>query len=106
VQIKEIAAENDLPQEYIAKILTTLVKARILHSDRGRDGGFTLRRRASEISVLDIVEAVDGPMESTELIARGADVSTSRDAVHRMFNGALDELRRALRERHIEQMLS
>ena len=105
VQIKEIVAEHDLPHEYIAKLLTMLVKARLLNSDRGRAGGFTLRRRASEISVLDIVEAVDGPMETDDLIANVGGNPEIRNNVGDMFNGAMGHLREVLKERTIERLL-
>ncbi len=103
VQIREIAAAHALPQEYIAKLLTMLVKARILKSGRGREGGFTLRRRASEICILDIVEAVDGPLEADDLVGRadghlGASVGT-------LFKTALDHLRASLKTRTIETLL-
>lgn len=103
VQIREIAAAHSLPQEYIGKLLTILVKARILNSGRGREGGFTLRRRASEISILDIVEAVDGPIEADNLIGRSdGQISNS---IGQMFSTAVDNLRHMLKHRTIEQLL-
>jgi len=105
VQIKEIAAEHDLPHDYIAKLLTMLVKARILNSGRGRDGGFTLRRRASEISVLDIVEAVDGPVETTDMLTATNGNDEFREHVGGMFDRAMAKLREVLQERTIERLL-
>ncbi len=105
VQIKSIAAEYNLPHDYIAKLLTMMVKTRILKSDRGRDGGFTLRRRASEISILEVVEAVDGPMESDDLLGRVGGHETIHQNVEAMLDGALDTLKTILKERSVESLL-
>jgi Rrf2 family protein len=59
---KEIARRMDVPQEFLAKILKTLVKAKLAASTRGAHGGYMLGRPASEISFLDVMEAVEGPV--------------------------------------------
>lgn len=105
IQIREIAAEFELPHEYIAKLLTVLVKARILKSDRGRDGGFSLRRRASELAVIDIIEAVDGPLETTGLLERVGGDERIRENVLVMFADALSSLRSALARHTIDELL-
>ena len=46
----------------MAKILRNLVRARLLRSSRGVNGGFALARPASEISLLNIIEAIEGPL--------------------------------------------
>ncbi|MFG1931996.1 RrF2 family transcriptional regulator [Mycobacterium sp. NPDC048908] len=55
-----LAAHFGLPQAYLAKHLASLVRAGVLTGTTGPRGGFRLARPASEITVLDIVEAVDG----------------------------------------------
>ena len=105
VQIKEIADEFDLPHEYVAKLLTTLVKARVLKSERGRDGGFSLRRRASEISVLEIIESVDGPLETSDMLSRVGGDRQVRDNIGSMLNGALGRLRDVLAGSTVDQLL-
>lgn len=54
-----IAATSQVPAPYLAKVLKDLAKAGLLRSQRGRDGGFTLARPASETSVLAVVNAID-----------------------------------------------
>ena len=61
-----ISEEYGIPLEYLFNILQQMVKANILLSKRGPTGGFTLARPAKEISLLEIIEAVDGPI-STQL---------------------------------------
>ncbi|MBI5666235.1 MAG: Rrf2 family transcriptional regulator [Nitrospirae bacterium] len=60
VMVNEIAAERDIPQSFLAKILQTLAKAGIVESLRGVQGGFRLARKPSDISLLDVVEAMEG----------------------------------------------
>jgi Rrf2 family protein len=57
-----ISEEYDIPLEYLLKILQQLVRANVLRSKRGPRGGFTLAKPASKITMLQIIEAVDGPM--------------------------------------------
>ena len=57
-----IAREYNIPVEYLLKILHQLVRARILRSKRGPRGGFSLARPISKITMLDVIEGVEGPM--------------------------------------------
>ncbi len=59
-----VSKEYDIPLEYLLKILQQLVRANVLRSKRGPRGGFFLAHPAEEITLLQIVEAVDGPMIS------------------------------------------
>jgi len=56
---REIAAATKVPSGYLAKVMQTLVKADLVLSKRGIRGGFTLERAPDEISILDVVNAVD-----------------------------------------------
>ena len=59
-----VSKEYSIPLEYLLKILQQLVRANILRSKRGPRGGFFLAHPAEEITLLQIIEAVDGPMIS------------------------------------------
>src|SRR5881394_3883336 len=56
-----IAAARGIPDRFLLKILKPLVSARVLFSVKGPHGGYRLARKAEEISLLDVLEAVDGP---------------------------------------------
>jgi len=60
VMIDAVSRDEDIPKSFLAKIFQDLAKAGILRSQRGAGGGFTLARSAERISVLDIIEAIDG----------------------------------------------
>ncbi|MEV8436751.1 Rrf2 family transcriptional regulator [Actinosynnema sp. NPDC051121] len=70
----QLAAYYDLPAPYLAKQLQSLVKAGVLAATTGPRGGFRLARPAAEITLLQVVEAVDGassPYECREIRQRG-----------------------------------
>ncbi len=60
VGLKTIASELKIPQPFLAKILQILSRNKILNSAKGPHGGFSLMRPASEITLMDIVRAIDG----------------------------------------------
>ena len=64
VLARDIAKNHKIPLDYLLKILQQLVRADVLQSIRGPRGGFSLARPTAKISILDIVEAVDGPFSS------------------------------------------
>lgn len=67
----ELAGEANLSQPMVSKILKPLARAGLLESQRGVNGGYSLARTAEEISVADIIAAVDGPIAITECIDDG-----------------------------------
>mgnify|MGYP005849172269 CR=1 FL=1 len=60
--------ELNLPYKYLTKLMTELEKKELVSSLRGRDGGFTLKREASTIFLVDILEASGEPLESSRCI--------------------------------------
>jgi len=61
---QDISKEYDIPLEYLLKILQQLVRANVLRSKRGPRGGFSLAKPLRKITMLQIIEAVDGPVVS------------------------------------------
>jgi Rrf2 family protein len=59
---QDIAKKYNIPLEYLLKILQQLVKANLLRSKRGPRGGFSLAKPLKKITLLQVIEAVDGPM--------------------------------------------
>ena len=58
--VKQIAAQENIPAHFLAKILQQLVRKGLLRSSKGPTGGFCLRLPASDIRLLQLVEALDG----------------------------------------------
>jgi Rrf2 family iron-sulfur cluster assembly transcriptional regulator len=60
-----IAQTHGISERFLLKVLKPLVSAQILTSVKGPSGGYRLARSASDISMLDVLEAVDGPMRGS-----------------------------------------
>ncbi len=58
--LKEIADQLKIPQPYLAKILQILARKKILHSTKGPHGGFYLSIPQEKLTLMDIVDAIDG----------------------------------------------
>lgn len=72
VQIKDIAEAQDIPQHYLEQLLVTLRKSGFVKSYRGTNGGYALAKAPSEITVLEILTALEGPVEVLrEQVPRG-----------------------------------
>jgi Rrf2 family protein len=62
----QIAEEQRIPPSFLAKIISQLSIAGLIHTSRGARGGVSLARTPQEISVLEVVEAIDGPIALNE----------------------------------------
>ncbi len=64
-----IAKEKNIPPSFLAKIVSQLSVAGLLQTSRGAKGGVTLAKPADEISLLDVIEAIDGPILLNDCVA-------------------------------------
>ena len=62
VQTSEIAAQEDIPGKYLPSIIRTLARSGLIRTLRGNQGGVMLARPPEEISLLEVIEAVEGPI--------------------------------------------
>ena len=62
---RDIAVRYDIPVEFMAKVLQRLAKQGLLASHQGTHGGYLLGRPAADISVADVIQAIDGPVMVT-----------------------------------------
>ena len=62
----EIAEVQKIPPSFLAKIISQLSIAGLIHTSRGARGGVSLARSPEEVSVLEVVEAIDGPIQLNE----------------------------------------
>ena len=68
IATSKIAEEQRIPPSFLAKIISQLSIAGLLHTSRGAHGGVTLARDAKEITLLEVVEAIDGPIQLNECV--------------------------------------
>jgi Rrf2 family protein len=98
----QIAEEKDIPLSFLAKIIAQLSVAGLLQTMRGARGGVTLARPAKDINLLEVVEAIDGPIQINECVndsyqcsqhgcpMRGIWQDTQADLVNRLRNSTFD----------------
>src|SRR5690349_22030963 len=62
VPIAELARRGDIPSQFLEQLFATLRRAGVLRSQRGVKGGYSFARPATEVTVLELVELLDGPL--------------------------------------------
>lgn len=78
VQAKSIARRQAIPSRFLEQVLHAMKKAGLVASQRGAQGGYVLSRKPSEVSVVDILEALDGPLSPPTQNGRNQAGRTSR----------------------------
>lgn len=68
VPCSRLASEGGMPERFLLQILRSLVTHGILKSTRGVDGGYVLLKEAGQVSLLDIIEAMEGPLTNDVLV--------------------------------------
>lgn len=69
VTAQQIARGRIIPRAIVRRVITRLSKAHLVITTRGKGGGLTLARPANEISLLDIVQAMEGPISLNACVA-------------------------------------
>jgi len=93
IPCSKLASEGNMPERFLLQILRNLVTHGILRSTRGVDGGYALTRPPENISLLDVIEAIEGPMNADEPAGDGF----PKDSQQRL-RGALNEITQTARQ--------
>jgi Rrf2 family protein len=103
--MRKIASSMRIPPEFLSKILQKLVRAHLVRSVRGVQGGFELAQKPSEISVLDVVTAIQGPCAARECAVEGRVCSLqSCCAVHPIWTEIRDWVDNRLRRATFDEL--
>jgi Rrf2 family protein len=97
-EAREISRNEVIPERFLFKIMRSLVKAGIVKSYRGINGGFTLNRKPNEIALLNVVEAVEGPVV-INCCLRNADECNKNAASYCIVHQELGQLRQDITTR-------
>ena len=62
VTLEAVCKRRKLPKQYLTKLFAHLAKAGLIHPVRGKGGGYTLTRSPEQINLLQVIEAVEGPI--------------------------------------------
>ena len=102
-----IAKEQRIPPSFLAKIISQLSITGLLHTSRGARGGVTLARDPNEITLLEVIEAIDGPMQLNECVGDNAVCTFDIDCpIRSIWCHAQEELVARLRNTNFAQLMA
>ena len=90
-----LASEGRMPERFLLQVLRSLVAHGILESTRGVDGGYSLGRPVEDVSLLDVIEAIEGPLVSSLPATEGLP-EYSRVRLQQALMNVTESLRRDL----------
>ena len=103
-QVKEISKALETPGPFTAKILQQLVKADLLFSMKGKNGGFTLSRDLGDIKISDIVIAVDGEKSINRCILGLKNCSSENPCpLHHKFYKIKDDFKKYVLDSNLKE---
>lgn len=106
VPIKKIAEDTELSFHFLGKILQTLTKKGLLHSYKGPNGGVTLARKTDSVTLLDVVEAIDGlDFYKKCLIGLPTCGDESPCSIHHQWGKIREEIFRMMADTTIEDLI-
>jgi Rrf2 family protein len=110
VPSRRLAEAGHIPDRFLLQILRNLVSHGILHSTRGVVGGYTLARNLDQVSLLDIVEAIEGPvrleLSNTSPSAPRPDAEPRSCALQDVMHGVSEGVRRELAGLKLSHLLA
>jgi Rrf2 family protein len=105
VPCSRLAAQGHMPERFLLQILRSLVTHGILQSTRGVDGGYSLERSPQDISLLEVIEAIDGPIDAG-LPRSGGESSRHERRLREVLEQVAATTRRQLQAVKLSDLLS
>jgi len=102
VPARDIAETYGIPPAHLMKLLQSLVRAGILNSGRGPNGGFCLKKQPEKISLLSIVEAIEGPLAGRITLEKGITApGTAHGGLEHCYQQVVDYARTVLQNKSV-----
>lgn len=90
---RHVAADQRVPERFLPQVMRDLVRAGLVEGTVGRSGGYRLAKPSAQISLLDVVEAVEGDSRRRVCILRGGPCAVAGVCdVHAVFAAAQDDV--------------
>lgn len=99
-----IAHARGIPERFLLKVLKPLVSVRVLLSIKGPNGGYRLAKSPHEISLLEILEAVDGPIRGQDSFSRDDTDGQLNKRLDQICHQAAEQLRRQLQKVRVSDL--
>ena len=98
LSVRRIAADERIPERFLPLVMGDLVRAGLVEGTVGRSGGYRLAKPSAEISLLEVVEAVEGDSRRRVCVLRGGPCALAAVCdVHAVFAAAQDDVLGRLR---------
>jgi Rrf2 family protein len=106
VTVKDLAEQGEMSVHFLYSIFDTLERNSLVNSHKGRQRGFSLAHPADEISFMDILRAVEGPIEKTRCLLDRRDVCRADRpcAAHKAWQHSRDMVERELSDITLDQI--
>ena len=105
--LQDLATTLTLPREFLAKILKVLAASGLIRSSRGSHGGYQLARPARDISFLEVIEAVEGPVQLNVCIDNLDKCDVSRSCtMHHVWKAGQDRMLEVYKRTSLAELAS
>ncbi|MBT3229469.1 MAG: Rrf2 family transcriptional regulator [Candidatus Marinimicrobia bacterium] len=105
ISIGDISENKSIPEPFLRKLFKPLVQQGIINSTRGVSGGVRLARDPKEITVLEVVEALEGPLALNECLLEDVDCEfISECGMHDVWEEAQGAMARVLRSKNLTDL--
>ncbi len=105
VRSEDISKQYDIPLEYLLKILQHLVRANVLRSKRGPHGGFSLAKSTQKITMLEMIEAVNGPLTGELNLPKQTKSDKYGAKVQQTYNKAISQAKSVFHKTKLSSLL-
>jgi Rrf2 family protein len=100
-----IAKERGIPERFLLKVLKPLVSEGVLKSNKGPNGGYRMSKKAEDVSLLDIVQAVDGPIRGQAPLSEENKKNPLDTKLQSVCNLAAESLKAALKKVKVSELI-
>jgi len=100
-----IARHYGIAPEYLTKLMQDLVKGNVLRSKKGPGGGFSLARPLNKITLLDIIEAIEGPMTESIALEEYGQRDKFLSKATKAYDKAVAQARRAFKKVKMSELV-
>jgi Rrf2 family protein len=101
-----IAQARGIPERFLLKVLKPLVSARVLQSIKGPNGGYRLAKGPNDITLLEVLEAVDGPIRGQAAFSRAEGNGYLDKRLDQICTQAAERVRKQLQKVRVSELAS
>jgi len=104
IYLKEIARRQNIPDKYLGNLILPLKTAGLIRAERGAHGGYYLARKPDEITMKDVVEALEGSLSLVECVETPGACSRSADCPsHDLWSAVSEKMANTLQSITLKQ---